>query len=477
MSESPGLLGMGLDHRARTMVSGNRVLRAIRPGYEREVEALVRHAAIKELMTDGLLIETRVSEERVEGFELVLEHPLIAPLSFPFEWPPSMFKAAALALLELNSRLMSQGFCTVDGHPWNIVFAGTKPVFVDFTAIVPLPQHGRWEEALEFSRTCMSTLVLMSKGFPTEARRLLRDVRAGPDPALANAVMVNHHRYTHLPRGIRDMAKTWGVCQFLFRKLRHRLQEDGSAARTLAGVHRLHGEVESLDVSPPDDMWSTYYDGRLDVGGYDGTENGLKHFQTESPKCRAVCAELERLRPTSVLDIACNRGPYSQIAARMGARVTGIDVEEAALDAMWKDSVRFCSTAQPLYCNIATPAEPVGFQNEGGFPRVSERFRSDCVLCLALIHHLVFRQHRLSFEHVARILSSFAAHHLIVEFVPTTDRALGEYLFQKPPAFLQRFSWYSLQNLRRALGGHFSRIEERASYPEGRVLLVCSRSA
>ena len=143
ISDSPlPTLGMGLDPRAEIFVRGDRVLRAIRPGYEKFYRDALELPAIRDAMRDGLLIDTRIADETIAGFPLVLSHPRIAPMSFPFEWTPSMFQAAAAAVLELNVRLMRAGFCTVDGHPWNILFDGVRPVFVDFTSIVALPRAG-----------------------------------------------------------------------------------------------------------------------------------------------------------------------------------------------------------------------------------------------------------------------------------------------------------------------------------------------
>ena len=475
MTPSLTTLGMGLDPRAAIFIRGDRVLRAIRPGHEKFYTDLLAQPYIQALIAEGLLIATSVSAETVPGFTLVLEHPLIAPLTFPFEWPALMFKAAAEATLALNIRLMEHGCCTVDGHPWNILFDGTRPVFIDFTSIVPLPADGRWHEALEFYHTFVSALRLMEKGYPTVARQLLREVRGGPDPALANAVLLNSKRFEPLPRGRRAVQKTLALVGHFTAKITKRARTAGIAAATLPVLRALAEEVRAMEVAPGEEMWSGYYDGRADVGYYDGTPASLDALLSKSPKHQAVERLLERLRPATVLDLACNRGPYSQMAARKGARVVGVDTDESALDLMFRDSAALGTGAIPLYMNVVTPAEPVSFR-ERPFPDVAERLRSDCVLCLALVHHLVSRGHRISFAQAAGILAAFTEKHLIVEFVPAEDRAMSDFLKTRSAEFRDAFlAWYSLANFKAALAPHFPTIEEFPSFPETRTLLLCSR--
>jgi SAM-dependent methyltransferase len=467
-------LGMGLDPRCEVFVRGDRVLRAIRPAYATFYRDLLETPVIQELQAAGLLIGTKLSSEQIEGYPLVLEHPRLWPLSFPFEWPPTLFQIASAAVLELNARLMRHGLCTVDGHPWNILFNGTKPVFVDFTSIIPLPKDGLWAEGLEFYRTSMSGLRLMQKGYATAARAMLREVRKGPDATLANSVVLHGQRFDRLPRGVRELRKGAAVIGHYAGKLFRRAKTGAHAAMTADGVKDLLQEVKSMPVSPETEMWSNYYDGRSDVGFYDGTKASLDELIAKSPKYAAVARILERLRPATVLDIACNRGPYSQMAAGLGAKVVGVDTDEAALDAMVRDTQRLGTTVTPLWCNIVTPAEAIGFRRRP-FPHVSERFHSEFVLCLALVHHLVLKGFRLSFAHVAEMLADFTAKDLLVEFVPVEDRAVSDYVATRDAAFRESIADYTLENFKAALSAHFATIEEIPSFPETRVLLLCSR--
>ena len=469
---------MGLDPRAEVFLSEDKVLRAIRSPHEEFYAELLRQPFIERLMADGILLGTKVSDGPVEGYSLVLEHPRIRPLTLPFEWPAEMLRAAALNLLELNSRLMEHGYCTIDGHPWNILFEGVDPRFVDFTSIIRLPPHGLWEEMKEFSDTCLSGLHLIEKGYPTVARALSREVRSGPDRTLANSVPFNARRRHALRPPFREAATLADIGRFFvgkgLRRLRRGLRGRAGFEASRDDIAETAAEIRKMNLSPVHDMWSTYYNGAADAGVYDGTRASLDALRQTSPKHQIVEQLLDRWKPRTVLDVACNRGPYSQIAALKGARVIGIDTDEAALDAMYLDSKALRSGAIPLYVNPVTPAEAISF-HERPFPSVIDRIRSECVLCLALVHHLVFKQHRINFRQTANILASLAEKHLIVEFVPVADRALSEFLQTRTEEFRRRYEWYTLENFKSALGAHFGQIEELPSFPEPRVILACTR--
>ncbi len=481
VSSEPHLepLGMGLDSRAEVFVSGEKVLRAIRSPHEDFYSELLRQPFIERSMADGILISTKVSDTKIEGYSLVLEHPRICPVTLPFEWPAEMMRAAALCILELNDRLMQHGYCTVDGHPWNILFEGVLPRFIDFTSIIRLPTHGLWEEMKEFSDTFLSALQLMEKGYPTVARALSREVRSGPDRTLASSVPYNARRIQALRPGMREITTVMDFGKFFIekglRRLRWKMRGRVGFEAKREDIAETADEIRAMNLLPAHDMWSTYYNGAADAGVYDGSRQSLENLSKTSPKHRVISELLDRWKPRSVLDVACNRGPYSQIAALKGARAIGIDTDEAALDAMYRDSVALGSGAIPLYTNPVTPAEAIAF-HERPFPSVIDRLRSECVLCLALVHHLVFRQHRINFRQVAHILASLSEKHLVVEFVPVNDRALKEFLDTRSEDFRRRYEWYTLANFKAALGKYFATVEELPSFPETRVILACTRA-
>jgi hypothetical protein len=157
------------------------------------------------------------------------------------------------------------------------------------------------------------------------------------------------------------------------------------------------------------------------------------------------------------------------MAALLGSRVVGIDVDERALDDMYLDSKRLKTNAMPLYVNAVAPAQAIGFR-EIPFPPVTERLRSELVMCLALVHHLVFKTTRMSFAHIAKLFDSYSENYLLVEFVPKHDVHIQSWCTEE-------FSWYTLDNFKAALSQYFPEIEVFQSFPSPRVILYCMKRA
>ena len=471
-------LGLGLDNHADVFRHEDKILRALYREHEQFYTDLADHAVVKQLVADGLLIGVAKSSLRVDGYNVVLEHPVIPYVTFPYEWTPSAFKDAAKAILQINIRLMEHGYCTQDGYPWNILFDGSTPKFIDFTSIVKLPADGKWLGIDDFNNCCINALKLMEKGYPTVARALLREVKSFPDQALANAVFFNTKRYANYPKLVGDLRKMQDTVSYFVSKGVNRLTHRSrmGAKGSLQHLKALLEDIEKMNVEPTKEMWSRYYVGGPDYPLYTGKREELERFKTATPKHVIIETLLERIQPKSVLDIACNRGVYSQLAALRGARVIGVDNDELALDEMYHDTKGLKTNVIPLYVNVVTPAEPVTFKDRP-FPTTEERLRSDATLCLALMHHLAFKPPFLSFAHMVNILASFTEKWLIVEWVPASDKYVQEHFQKRGPGFADRFKWYTYENFRAALEKQFSSIEAFDSHPAPRKMLLCRKKA
>src|SRR6185437_11827124 len=86
------------------------------------------------LVTDGRLVGSEaVSQPSTEP--LVLRHPRVSFQSYPWEWSPVLWLAAAELTLNLCIDLVQQGWILKDATPLNVLFQGTRPIFVDVLSI------------------------------------------------------------------------------------------------------------------------------------------------------------------------------------------------------------------------------------------------------------------------------------------------------------------------------------------------------
>ncbi len=468
-------IGMGIDQHAVLYKASDKIIRAIKPSSTEFYREALGHPAIIKLMRDGVLISTRESDTKIKGHDLVLEHPLLPVVSYPFEWTPNMYRDAAINMLRLNLDLLKAGFCTHDAHLWNVLFDGVTPKFIDFTSIIKALPGNKWRAKAQFTNYCLNPLLVMEAGFPTTARSLLREILSYPDPGMVSALVEGPIR----PSQVCDRARA--ATHRFSRYLASRLSPDSKSAikkalsitkrmastikneDEISDVSAMLNRVESLRLSPSTAQWSEYYCGNNELPIYDGSQAVLDRIRDSTPKHALVSGILQKLNPKSVLDLGCNRGLYSQMAALQGSRVIGVDLDERALDDMYLDSKRMKTDALPLYVNAVAPAEAIGFQ-EIPFPSVAKRLRSELVIGLALIHHLVFKTTRMSFAHIAKLFDSYAEKCVLVEFVPKEDVHIRSW-------YTDEFDWYNLENFKLALSEYFPTIQVFDSFPSPRIIL------
>ena len=67
----------------------------------------------------------------------VLEHERIPVVSYPYEWPFAMLRAAAVLHLEVLAAALDEGMSLKDGTAYNVQFVGSRPTFIDVGSFEP----------------------------------------------------------------------------------------------------------------------------------------------------------------------------------------------------------------------------------------------------------------------------------------------------------------------------------------------------
>jgi hypothetical protein len=421
-------------------------------------------ALAKDLMKDGLLVETELTDLAHPEFDLILKHKILPTVSYAYEWSFDALKAAALLTLRLQEALMEAGLYLRDPHPWNILFDGTKPVFVDIGAIVPA-RSPDWFPHDAIRRYYLNPLRLIGEGHGRIARALLRDAD--------QQGIYDDEAYNILGgfAGERLKRRLFSAARAVLRPAtRQALRKNLSAVPAMSSAARLQAvrrQISAVEFSVPENRWSGYYGETLP--SFSSRENW-------TAKQRSVDAVLGKINPKSVLDIGSNKGWYSELAARRGARAVAFDTDEYCASDLYRRAKDGKLDIQPLVMNLCGPSGGAGLQGRL-FPPATQRLRSEFVMALALEHHLVFREF-LKFDQIVDALAEFSQRWLLVEFVPRGDAVVEEYgrRHSNPEQTWERhFSWYNLENFKAALGAKFSSIAEFPSDPEPRVLLLCEK--
>lgn len=158
-----------------------RILRIVNTAGLDCLSAALESPTVRSLTERGSFVRTRVlpPEDLTElrnrpaiqqwldsqGHQAFLEHEAITFPSYPYEWPPEMLWAAGELTLELTQKLATEGLGLKDATPYNVLFRGPDPVFVDLLSIERRdPLDPIWLPSAEFVRTFLLPL-LASRAF------------------------------------------------------------------------------------------------------------------------------------------------------------------------------------------------------------------------------------------------------------------------------------------------------------------------
>jgi SAM-dependent methyltransferase len=435
------------------------LFRAIRAQSESFYRDLLAKGVIDRLVAGGLLVDTQVAGAPVPGVAetLILQHREIRPLTYCVEWAPSMLRDAARVTVDLADALVDENCTLQDAYPWNVLFDGATPIHVDLTSIVAADERLIWPAYAQFQSFFSRPLHLAAMGQGELARALLQES--------ANGIPLETFlRYARLPARLRRPA--WDIGAFADRMIQSRpalkarireLSKKGAVRLTPALRRRffrgLRRELDAFRFRAAGEIWERYY-------------REIPEWVDRKVKLDAVRAILGRLSPASVLDLGCNTGTFSLIAAETGARVLSIDSSEACIEALYREARARKLPVTPVIGNVLTPPPAFGFMAEQ-FPSFMERARSDAVLCLGLMHHLHVTG-RQPIAAIAAMLARLAERFLVFEFVARDDANVER-------IESNRVIDYTLETVLGALQQHFPSIETLPSDRDTRRLLVCRK--
>jgi hypothetical protein len=399
---------------------------------------------IARLVERRLLVGSERTPLKVDGFDLVLKHRAIPVVSYAYEWSAGMLKDAALVTLDLEIELAARGLTLQDAHPWNILFDGPTPCWVDFGSIVPARPDALWRARDEFDQFYLNPLLLMSRGHHRVARRLLTDSDDGVIAPEAAALTGEHAARPPLRRRLTRIVRL-AAKRLLPLVARSAIRDhllpahelpDVSAERP-AFLRDLRDRVASITPRPP--LHSAVH-----VNGSSGQDD------LEPGRRRAVEYALSRVAPASAFEVSYESPFYGTLAARAGLRTVAVGVDETHVDALYHHAREHRLDVLPLVMDIRNPSPAFGLCGQTAAPAV-QRLASDLVIALDATHHLGVR-YRLNFDQIAAGLATFARRALLIDFVDGSHPSTGAYLTAD-------FAGYTAANFEAALRRQFPWVE------------------
>ncbi|HKT25329.1 MAG TPA: class I SAM-dependent methyltransferase [Terriglobales bacterium] len=419
-------------------IDDERVLRTVHPEYAEDCLSFLGSELAQSWIASGRLVETRVLSSN-PGEELELEHQRVFFPSYPWEWTPGQWIAAAELTLDFAEQQLSIGRVLKDATPLNVLFEGSRPVFVDVLSTEARElENPLWMAYGQFVRTFLLPLAAYKYlGWPLAASLSRRDGYEPRDiyPYLSAWTRLQPAVFSKVT--LPFLVEKKNANNTSSAKLKQR--PDVALYMHRRRIKRLRRALRAFTPKMGDSRWSGY-------------PESASHY---SPDDHAEKQEfIERIlytaKPAHVLDIGANTGEYSRLAAQAGASVVAWDTDVAAAEQNWSAACESRLSILPLIADAARPTPALGWQNAETSSLLDRaRGRFDLVMMLGLIHHLLLID-QIPMAEVARLVNELTNRWAVVEWVPATDVRFKElcrgrdslYFHLDQRAFLRSFTQY-----------------------------------
>lgn len=456
MNQGIRFKGTWKDPIGRIFELDDKIYRGIYPAKERLVLEMFESGLLNELTQKGLFPKTRISDLKLDGFSLILEHERIEPLTYPYEWSFSMLKEAIIFLIELFETARKYGFTLTDCHLYNTTFKGCKPIYLDLgsfkkpsrRSLLAFLSHfldsynnvilwKRLEDLEEYDVNKIRSFLFFHYK-PSKNVDLKSILRYPTSKDLFNFIL-KRHRFIgkewqrkpegDLLRGLYEGALTLILESDLF----------------IYHLHKLKEEIKSLEleIKTP---WEDYYGEKARL---------TPRFKKIIDYINSFCKDAK-----TAVSLGANQG-FLENAILDNTHIERIvcqDVDPKAIDKGFnrykerKDGkLMFFACYNlifPIYTNLLKPAY--------------ERLRSDVVLALALTHHLILDQ-GCTMDFAIEEIKKYTRKYAFIEFMP-----LGLWVPGSKPTLPD---WYTRDNFRSVLLKHFDILLEE-QLEENRILFI-----
>lgn len=428
--------------------------------YKKDYEKLMNSGLYEALVSEGLLNPHEEVKVKGDGNEWkVIKGRQIPFISYYYEWAFGMLKDAALATLQIQKIALDHGMSLKDASAFNIQFVEGKPVLIDTLSFETYNEGKPWIAYEQFVQNFLIPLYIMAK-VDVKLGRLTSIFINGVPLDIAAKMLPFKSRFD-LSLAFHVFAHASAQKKYADKKLTAETKSRSFTQNALRGlIDNLEGSVKKVKWEPVGTQWADYY------------EEDKNNYKNESFKHKLELVEtyLKQIKPKTVWDIGANTGIFSKVAASLGADTIAFDIDYGAIERNYQEIVKKEGNGKilPLFFDMATPTPAVGWENLER-QSVFERGPADCVLALAVIHHLNIT-FKAPFEYQAQAFAKLGEH-LIVEFVDRTDSQV-QLLVTNRDDILENFT---KENFEKAFKQYFSIVSETKIKGSLRTLYLMKR--
>ncbi len=396
------------------------IFRQVNLSYKENFDLLMESGLYTRLVKEKLLIphsEVNNSQKYSDSAYKVIKPLRIPFISYPYEWSFSQLKDAAFLTLQIERVALEFGMSLKDASAFNVQFLEGKPIFIDTLSFEKYKQDRPWVAYKQFCQHFLGPLALMSKK-DIYLNKLSTVFLDGTPLKLVSTLLPWKTRlnlgllvHIHLHASMQEKYSGKGV------------KKVGKFSKQsfLGLLDNLESTVKGLSWTPKGTEWGDYYSNT--------------NYKRTAFKQKAALIEkyLTKSKPKFVWDLGANTGEFSRIASKKGIETIASDIDPAAVELNYRIvKEKSEKNILPLQIDLVNPSPGLGWRNLERDP-FSGRGLVDCILALALIHHLTI-SNNIPLELQAEFFSSLSKY-LIIEFVPKQDSQVQKLLSTRTDIF------------------------------------------
>lgn len=428
--------------------------------YSENYDLLMTSDLYKYLIGKGWLVEHEEADIALavnDDAYKILRPQRVPFVSYPYEWSFSQFQTAALLTLKIQRAALRHGMILKDASAYNIQFIDGKAVFIDTLSFERYDEGQPWVAYRQFCQHFLAPLALahykdirllsLSRlyidGIPLDLAASLLPKRSWLKVGVAM------HIHLHARAQTRYADTEPDETQAPRRPLSRRSLDNI--------INNLYDTVSGLSWHPDKTAWANYYEGdSYSQAGFDHKQEVVRQFIT--------CAN-----PGVLWDLGANTGAHSRIASGLNVLTVAWDIDPGAVELNYLQvKANHETNLLPLVLDLTNPSPAIGWANSER-PGLAERSNADCILALALIHHLAIANN-VPLQSIATFFASLAPW-LIIEFVPKSDPKVKKLLATRQDIFPD----YTLENFKSIFSTLYEIVEEEPLSQSDRTLLLFKR--
>jgi ribosomal protein L11 methylase PrmA len=348
----------------------------------------------------------------------IIKPELIPFISYPYEWCFSQLKDAALTTLEIQKCALDYGMTLKDSSVYNIQFKEGRPLLIDTLSFEKYQEGKPWKAYRQFCQHFFAPLTLMSHK-DIRLSQLLQIFIDGIPLDLTSKLLPTKTKtmFTILSH-IHAHAKS----QKHYESKQAKVKDVKLGKRSFLGIiDSLHSGVKKLKWTPENTEWGDYY------SDTNYSETAFNH------KKEIVSSFLDETNPKIVWDLGANLGEFSRISNGKGIQTISFDIDPAAVEKNYLTVIENDEkNLLPLLLDLTNPSSNIGWNNAERLS-IQERGNADCILALALIHHLAI-SNNVPLVKIAKFFRSNCKQ-LLVEFIPKEDSQVQRLLASREDIF------------------------------------------